>query len=306
MLARATHQERCALEVCAEGATPVIRWTPSTSASPRTQGGDLVDPVDWPRPKNPRLAALEEQVRRICGGGRASGLRCSSGLAELDAALGGGFVRGAVHELVALQAGAAACSLALWVAAGAVGPGQWLVYIDTTLDFYPPAAAQLGVPLERLVVIRTASRADALWAGEQALRCGGVGAVVMPLPALDARASRRLQLAAEAGQGLALLICRTEACGPTFAASRLRLDPLCGEVGNDDGGLRSAHGRRLRVAVLRLRTGWVGEPFVLALPELAAGRRRWQRFRVPAGPPAVAASGVQKSVDSWWSLTSAV
>jgi len=178
-------------------------------------------------------------------------------LPELDAALGGGFVTAAIHELIAPQDGVAAHSLALHVAARAAGRHKWIFYIDTQLDLYPPGVAQLGVSLGRLMIARTPHVADALWVCEQVLRCRAVAAVVLPLRTLDGYASRRLQLAAEAGGGLGLLVRRAEPGGPTFAASRLRCTSLAGEPGV----------RRMLITVLKVREGRPGEPFAVEWPD---------------------------------------
>ncbi|MEW6249853.1 MAG: hypothetical protein AB1716_04345 [Planctomycetota bacterium] len=207
------------------------------------------------RPRNPRLAQLAEQIRRMQRRGAAP--RVASGLPALDAALDGGFVTAAVHELVAAAAGAAAHSLALRVAARAANRDRWVLYIDTPQDLYPPALAQLGVSLARLLVVRPWRAGDALWVCEQALQCRAVAAVVLPLRSVDALASRRLQLAAEAGRSLGLLVRSDERGGPTFAATRLRCEPL-----------RAArHTRRMRVTVLKQQEGAPGEPFVVEWPD---------------------------------------
>jgi protein ImuA len=173
--------------------------------------------------------------------------------------LDGGFVLGAVHELVAASEGAPAVSLALRTATQAAGPGKWIFYIDTRHELYPPALAQLGVPLGRLMVVRTSRAADAWWVCEQVLRCQAVAAVVLPLRTIDAYASRRLQLAAEAGQSLGLLICQDQPGGHTFAASRLRIEPHWGPAGV----------RHLRITILKLREGRPGEPLVVEWPNAA-------------------------------------
>jgi hypothetical protein len=210
-------------------------------------------------PKNPRLAQLAEQIRQLHYRGCPPPPRCPSGLYELDAALGGGFALAAVHELVAAEAGAPAWRVALCTAAHAAAGNKWIFYIDTRQELYPPGVAQLGVPLGRLLVVRTPRSADALWVGEQVLRCRAVAAVVLPVRTIDAYASRRLQLAAEAGGSLGLIIRDDQRGGHTFAASRLRLEPLVGPAGI----------RRMRVTVLKLRDGRPREPFVVELPDAA-------------------------------------
>jgi len=134
---------------------------------------------------------------------------------------------------------------------------KWLLYIDTGGDFYPPAAAQLGLSLERIFLVRRPRRTDALWVCEQALRCPAIAAVVLSIHSVDSYVSRRLQLAAEIGGGLGFLLRSEGGSGQTFATTRLRLDPL--------PGARSA-ACRLRVTVLKMRGGGAAEPFELALP----------------------------------------
>lgn len=114
--------------------------------------------------------------------------------------------------------------------------------------FYPPAAARLGVDWERLLVVRPASAADALWALDQSLRCLGVAAVVAWLDRLDGRDFRRLQLAAESAGTVGLLVrpgsMRHE---PSWAEVRWWAEPRPGEGPSDR--------RRLRVHLLRCRGG---------------------------------------------------
>ncbi len=202
-----------------------------------------------------RLAELNEQVQRICRGGQHGVPRCATGLPTLDLVLEGGFQRGAIHEWI-VQPGAAGRSLALWTAARAAGTGGQIVYIDSRGDFYPPAAASLGVPLERLILARPAGLRDALWVCEQVLRCRTVAAVILPLRRLETRVSRRLQLAAEDGQNLGLLLRDSPADAPTFAATRLRLEPVAGRLPL----------LRVRVTVMKLRSAGAREPVLVDLP----------------------------------------
>jgi protein ImuA len=257
-----------------------------------------------PRPgqtKNSRLAQLAEQIRQLHTRYRTPLPHCSSGLPALDDALGGGFALGAVHELVAASEGAPAVSLALWTAtqaagrnqspSGSVGRTRWIFYIDTQHELYPPAVAQLGVPLGRLMVVRASRTTDALWVCEQALRCQAVAAVVLPLRTIDAYASRRLQLAAEAGQSLGLLICRDQPDGHTFAASRLRIQSVSHPdhelaLARRDGAPLPRGARHLLITILKLREGRPSEPLVVEWPDAADS--------VPASAVPVDAAGAAR------------
>jgi hypothetical protein len=153
--------------------------------------------------------------------------RIATGVPSLDEALGGGLPLGALCQVDSTAGGVGTLSLALRLACAAAGPSRFIFLIDPTGYFYPPAALQCGMDLQRLVIVRDAHPAQAVWAKEQALRCNAAGAVIGLLPRLDDRALRRLQLAAEAGGGVGFLVheARPAAIVP-FAAARLTVEPL--------------------------------------------------------------------------------
>lgn len=156
------------------------------------------------------------------------------------------------HRPIPAHRDSPACSVA-------AAPRRWLVYIDSAASLFPPALALMGVPLERLLVVRVSRVTDVLWTFEQCLRCRAVAAVIAPLRELDAYISRRLQLAAEQGGSLGFLLRPDVHVGHTFAATRLRFDPI-----------ESATSvRRLRVTPLKLRGGGVREPVIVELCDAA-------------------------------------
>lgn len=62
-------------------------------------------------------------------------------------------------------------------------PRRFALWLDLEGTFYPPAAAQLGVPLERLLLVRTADLATGLAAVELSLRGGAVCMAAVDVPA---------------------------------------------------------------------------------------------------------------------------
>jgi len=168
---------------------------------------------------NPRVSSLRAFEPSYLPAS-ASGI--PTGLGSLDAELPwGGLPRGAVSQILGGEPGLGAMSLALAVAGRAArgddvaGPG-WIgrggveaesarpiVVIDPAGDFYPPAAVRFGLNPQRVLVVRPGRVLDAVWAAEQSLRCPAVAAVVARLERLGRVHSRRLQLAAEAGGGVA-------------------------------------------------------------------------------------------------------
>jgi protein ImuA len=176
----------------------------------------------------------------------AAACRLSSGIPALDRLLpGGGLRRGTLIEWLAAGEGCGATTLALGLARAACREGGALVVVDRRGDFYPPAAAGLGIELDRLVLIRPVRAADDAWALDQALRCLGVRAVLAWPERLANRTFRRLQLAAAAGGGVGLLVRPLGALAePSWAEARLLVHPLASQAG-----------RRLRVEVVRCRGG---------------------------------------------------
>jgi protein ImuA len=115
----------------------------------------------------------------------------------------GGIRRGTLVEWLSEAAGSGTESVAWKFVSDLRGR---LVVVDACQDFYPPAAAALGVSLADTIVVRPRQSAEALWAVEQALRCRGVGAVWARLTHLEGRAFRRLQLAAERGGTIGVFV----------------------------------------------------------------------------------------------------
>jgi len=99
-----------------------------------------------------------------------------------------------------------------------------VVLIDTHGDFYPPAAEALGIPLDRLIILRVPRPKDVLWAAQQSLRCPAVGTVIAPLTDVDERESRRLQLAAESSGCLGLLLRPAHRRFKSFAAVQMLVE----------------------------------------------------------------------------------
>jgi hypothetical protein len=131
----------------------------------------------------------------------------SCGAAGVDRLLpGGGLRHGMLVEWLDESAGGGAATLALVSAREACREGGVLVVLDRTGMFYPPAAVGWGVDLSRLIVVRPRSVRDELWAAVQALRSPVVAAVWARIDRLASRDFRRLQLAAEAGRTLGVLV----------------------------------------------------------------------------------------------------
>ena len=156
--------------------------------------------------------------------------RLGLGVPAIDAALGGGLLLGAVHELHSARprdhgalAGFAAALAAL---INANKDDRQIVWIQH--DFAAVEAGHLydlcGLPLSSLVVVQVPRVIDALWALEETLKCRAVVAVVAEIvddgSAIDLTATRRLSLAARDGGGLGLLLRHRPAATSSASATR--------------------------------------------------------------------------------------
>ena len=163
------------------------------------------------------LHALRRTVADLTAGVRGEdGRLVSFGVASLDQALAGGLICGALHEIspAAPLQGGAATGFAMTLAARALrerGQAVWIQPDFTVTEagaLYGPGLDLMGLPMERLVILRVSHPRDALWAMEEALKCHAVAVVIAEFAreAADLTATRRLALAARAGGGLGLIL----------------------------------------------------------------------------------------------------
>src|SRR5262245_7109893 len=87
---------------------------------------------------------------------------------------------------------------------------------------YGPGLDEAGIAPEHVITVAAARSRDVLWAMEEALRCRAVGVAIGELRArdIDQVASRRLSLAAAAGNTLGLILRTAPDDAPSAAATR--------------------------------------------------------------------------------------
>ena len=154
----------------------------------------------------------------------------SCGVAEVDAALGGGLPLGAISELTgAVSSGRT--TLAWATLASITLEGGSGAYVDVSDSFDPLSAAALGVDLRRMLWIRAVTRSG-VEAGM------GVPAARNAVPALSAQANTAIATALGRGGHHP----RTEAVGVDLAVSRLfsgNREPQTGRLTGSPAGKRN-------------------------------------------------------------------
>lgn len=211
-----------------------------------------------------RIDELRESLRRLERGGTADRPAVPLGLAEIDAALGGGLATAALHEVLGRPEEGAATGFVLALLARLLadpaGGSRPVLWCGRRLDLYGPGLAAFLDP-GRLILAEPAKPADLLWAMEEGLRCPGLTAVVGELDRLNLTAGRRLQLAAEAGATTGLVLRRADARetgegGASAATTRWRIAAAPSSAGPVPRSLGSAC---WRVELLRCRGGRPGD-----------------------------------------------
>ena len=166
------------------------------------------------------IAQLRQRLQALQGTpkiGNGSGVPAALplGIAVIDTMLGGGLMRGALHEIAAPAEthSAAATGFALGLSSS-WHDGKSIFWIAEEMarvesgGLHGAGFDAFGLAPERLVTVSVTHRRDLLWGMEEALRCRAVSVVIgeMRPGKIDEIAVRRLSLAAGESGALALLL----------------------------------------------------------------------------------------------------
>ena len=162
--------------------------------------------------------------------------RALLGHAMIDAALGGGLMRGSLHDILPASPAdhAAASGFALALIACLTGKQDWIWIRQDIVDRekgrpYGPGLAGFGLDPRQTIHVVTRDIDDMLKATEDSLRCGALGAVLCEpwgeAKSLDLTATRRLTLAAEMSGVPLIMLRRGHGDMPTAARTRWRIAP---------------------------------------------------------------------------------
>ncbi|HWK48135.1 MAG TPA: hypothetical protein VNT30_25660 [Stellaceae bacterium] len=214
-------------------------------------------------PRREELRAVIRAIER--GGPRGAGTVMALGMPAIDGVLpDGGLARGAVHEVLGESPNTAAAvgfATLLLARLARFGPVLWCL---GTRDLYGAGLAGLGLPTDRLVIVRGLDDRQILWAMEEGLRTPGFAAVLGEPRRLDLVGSRRLQLAAEASGATGIVLRQTSPnqtsrnqASPNATAAQHPIGTSVAltrwQVASLPGAADAALGPRWRVDLLRCR-----------------------------------------------------
>lgn len=210
----------------------------------------------------------------------------ASGLTALDDHLGGGLRKEAVHEIFAADTGQvqAADGFALGLALRSkpkdlIWVMQTRAFVETGLP-YGPGLEDWGLGVGSVVIVSVRDAAQLLSAGEEALASGAADVVLLSAwgdaPAFTLTASRRLALAAAAGQSTGFFVRAAARPAPNAAETRWRVRAVPSTPQEAQSPGLSA----LAVELLRARSGvppgawileWDREARTFAAPTASCG-----------------------------------
>lgn len=184
---------------------------------------------------------------------------CSTGFTNLDQELpGAGWPVDGVTEFLHNRAGIGELRLlAPALARMTHEQNRWVLFVSPPYIPYPPALAQAGIDLTRVIVSQPRAPKDYLWVLEKALASQSCSAVIAWPGRIHEKQIRRLQLASKDGYSWGILFRPEESSKNASPAElRLRLRPLPGySPGKDNSAIA--------VKILKRRGRWESEEFTI-------------------------------------------
>ncbi|HZA14941.1 MAG TPA: recombinase RecA [Myxococcaceae bacterium] len=219
------------------------------------------------------VAQLREDIRRLRAAPRKYLAVLRTGVEGFDGLFpDGGLPLGHGIELWG-EAASGRTSLALRAVAAAGREQRLAAWIDGPRELYPPAAAALGVDLQRLLIVRPKAPGQLVWTAVQILRSGAFACAVLDLTHTGVRLGladgRKLQEASAKGGAALVLLTPPDAPGDGLMRLRARAVGVEG----------------LSVEVVRSRRGAIGAQALVAWDALYPGCAPLYRYdKTPASP----------------------
>lgn len=168
------------------------------------------------------------------------------------------FPTGAIHEFLNAMPEHAAASngFIAGLLATLMQNGGVCLWISASRILFPPALRAFGVEPDRIIFVDLKREKDVLWAAEEALKCGGLAAVVAEMREINFAQSRRLQLAVEKSRVTGFIL-RSDPgkISATACVARWKITPVPSVLEEDMPGVGFP---RWNVELLKVRNGSPG------------------------------------------------
>lgn len=165
----------------------------------------------------------------------------------------------AVHELVcgSAEQAAAGGGFVSGILSVLLQQGGICVWIGRARRLFAPALTVFGVEPHKVIFLTLTKDKDALWVMEEALKCGGLTAVVCEIQELTFKHSQRLQLAVEQSRVTGFVLRNaSKKLEATACTARWRVKSL---PSADVDGLPGLGYLRWEVELLKVRNGQPGK-----------------------------------------------
>jgi protein ImuA len=176
------------------------------------------------------LAKLRATLSAMEGHGLKRRPALPLGIGTIDSRLASGGLRlDALHEVAGASAELADdCAATLFLAGIAARAWGSVLWVVRRRDLFAPGLAQVGLDPKRLIYAEARDDEEMLACMEEGIRHRGLGAVIGEARSVAMASTRRLQLAAEGGRTIALLLrrhgrARDPLGAPSAAVSRWRV-----------------------------------------------------------------------------------
>ncbi|MCD0488873.1 Error-prone repair protein ImuA [Pedobacter sp. MC2016-14] len=209
------------------------------------------------RDKQDIISQLRKEILSLQGfKPAAAGKMGIKGLGLVEAVFPNGvFPRGVLHEfLTEAPEQAAACSgFIAGLLSTLMQHNGACIWVSASRMIFPPALKAFGLSPDRIIFIDVKKEKDVLWAMEEALKCGGLAAVIADVREVSLIQSRRLQLAAEQSKVTGFML-RSDPrkYSTTSCVARWKISPVASEF---EDGMPGIGYPRWRVELLKLRNG---------------------------------------------------
>lgn len=188
----------------------------------------------------------------------------STGFSELDAELQGGFPQQGVIDVDTPMGIGELRLLMPNLLARQHDTERLMVFIAPPMQVNSEMLAEYGFNLQHVLIIHPDSRKQALWSAEQCLKSGCCHGVLLWHQGMEIHQVKRLQLAAEQGDALHIILRQPKQLSlslPVSLGMRLR-----------------AHPQGLKVEITKRKGGWPSQPFTLNMS------RHWPRLTLQPRP----------------------